>query len=163
MQTAKYFNKKYPNLQLKQPLISSWVKHEEAWQAKFESDTAFSQTSKQICQTQHPEVMEMLDLWVSKAMADQVILTGEVLCQKWQKFADLVGIPEDKWLKLSDGWLSWYKTWMGLKAMKCYGEAGSAALTTVAKEQTQIQGIIEAGSYELWDVFNTDEGPFNYV
>ena len=52
---------------------------------------------------------------------------------------------------------------MGLKAMKCYGEAGSAALTTVAKEQTQIQGIIEAGSYELWDVFNTDEGPFNYA
>ena len=107
--------------------------------------------------------MEMLDLWVSKAIADQVILTGEVLHQKWQKFADLVGIPEDKRLKLSDGWLSWYKTWMGLKAMKCYGEAGSAALTTVVKEQTWIQGIIEAGGYELRDVFNTDEGPFNYA
>ena len=105
----------------------------------------------------------MLDLWVLKAMADQVILTGEVLCQKWQKFADLVGVPEDERLKLSEGWLSRYKTRMGLRAMKCYGEAGSANSTTVAEEQNRIQGIIEASGYELRDVFNTDEGPFNYA
>ena len=46
--TAKYFNMKYPNLWLKQPLISSWIKHEDTWRAEFESTTALLQTTKQI-------------------------------------------------------------------------------------------------------------------
>jgi hypothetical protein len=45
---------------------------------------------------QHPEVTEMMDLWVSQAMDHKILLTGEVLCQKWVKFANLVGIPEDE-------------------------------------------------------------------
>jgi hypothetical protein len=52
---------------------------------------------------QHPEVTEMIDLWVSMAMADNLLLTGEVLHQKWKKFADLVGVPEDEQLNLSKG------------------------------------------------------------
>lgn len=60
-------------------------------------------------QTQHPEVTEMLDLWVSKAMADKILLTGEVLRQKWKEFADLAAIPEDEQLCLSEGWLTRYK------------------------------------------------------
>ena len=45
----------------------------------------------------------MMDLWVLKAMGDGVLLTGEVLRQKWTKFADLVGIPQDERLNLSNG------------------------------------------------------------
>jgi len=45
----------------------------------------------------------MLDLWVLKAMADNLLLTGEVLHQKWNFFADLAGVLEDKHLNLSDG------------------------------------------------------------
>lgn len=48
----------------------------------------------------------MLDLWISKAMADNVLITGEVLRQKWKKFADLQGVPEDERLTLSEGWLT---------------------------------------------------------
>jgi len=40
--------------------------------------------------------MEMMELWVTKAMQDKIQLTGEVLQQKWKAFADLVGIPEDE-------------------------------------------------------------------
>ena len=43
----------------------------------------------------------MLELWVAKAMADGV--TGEVLQQKWHKFADLKNIPQDERLTLSEG------------------------------------------------------------
>ena len=91
---------------------------------------------KRVCQTQHPEVTEMLDLWVSKAMADGILLTGEVLHQKWRKFADLAGVPEDKRLNLSEGWLGRYtgKARIGLKQMKCHGEAASAAAETVEME-----------------------------
>ena len=45
----------------------------------------------------------MIDLWVSKAMNDKLLLTGQALRQKWSTFADLVGIPEGDKLKLSDG------------------------------------------------------------
>ena len=38
----------------------------------------------------------MLDLWVSHAMANNVLLTSEVIRQKWKKFVDLVGVPEDE-------------------------------------------------------------------
>ena len=57
----------------------------------------------------------MMDLWVLKAMNDKILLTGEVLRQKWNTFATLVGIPEDDRLKLSEGWLTRFKERNGLK------------------------------------------------
>jgi Tc5 transposase DNA-binding domain len=52
---------------------------------------------------------------VSNAMLDNILLTGEVLHQKWIRFADLVGVPKDEQLNLSDGWLAQFKTRNGLK------------------------------------------------
>ena len=53
--------------------------------------------------------MEMMYLWVLKAMGDGILLTGEILRQKWNAFANMVGIPDDDWLKLSNGWLKCFK------------------------------------------------------
>ena len=58
-------------------------------------------------------------------MAENLLLTGEVLCQKWKKFADLAGVLEDECLNLSDGWLSRFKARNSLKQFKHHGEAGS--------------------------------------
>jgi len=41
-----------------------------------------SKTAKKLCQTQHPEIIEMLDLWVLKAMGNGILLTGDTLCEK---------------------------------------------------------------------------------
>ncbi|KAF9228943.1 hypothetical protein BS17DRAFT_805636 [Gyrodon lividus] len=71
--TTNHFHGIYPNLKIKQPLIPAWVKDEARW----------------VCQTQHLEVTEMLELWVSKAMADNLLLTGDILRQKWKDFANL--------------------------------------------------------------------------
>ena len=51
----------------------------------------------------------MMLLWVSQAMGDGILLTGDVLRQKWNNFADLAGIPEDERLMLSNGWLARFK------------------------------------------------------
>ena len=91
--------------------------------------------TKHACQTQHPEVTEMMDLWVLKAMVNNLLLTGEVLQQKWAKFADLVGIPHDEHLNLSDGWLACFKVRNGLKQFKHHEEAGSADVATVEREK----------------------------
>ncbi|KAF9221437.1 DDE-domain-containing protein [Gyrodon lividus] len=47
-----------------------------------------------------------------------------------ESFADLVGVPDDEHLGLSEGWLSQYKTQNGLKQTKCHGEAASALSET---------------------------------
>ena len=67
-----------------------------------------------------------MDLWVSKAMADGILLTVEILRQKWNTFADLDGVPGEERLKLSNGWLARFKERNGLREMKRHGEAGTA-------------------------------------
>ena len=84
----------------------------------------------------------MMELWVSKAMADGILLTGEILKQKWIAFADLEGVPKDERLKLSNGWLACFKERNGLKEMTRHGEAGTAKPETVEYEQRWVQDLI---------------------
>jgi hypothetical protein len=161
--TAKHFDAIYPNLKIKQPLISAWVKDEKKWQAEWEASGRGKRTTKRPCQTQHPDVDEMLSLWVTKALEDGMNLTGEVLRQKWTKFADLSGIPMDERLQLSEGWLTRFKQRHGLKERKRHGEAASADLQTVEKERQRVQDIIGEGRYKLKDIFNMDETGLFYA
>src|SRR5712672_2453564 len=99
----------------------------------------------------------MMYLWVSKAMNDGILLTRDVLRQKWNTFADLAGIPKDKRLKLSNGWLGRFKKRSGLQQMKRQGEAASSNAETVKKERKRLQDLIREAGYELRDIFNMDE------
>lgn len=155
--TAKHFDPIYPNLKIKQPLVSTWVKEEAKWREEWARAGGQTHAAKRICQTQHPDVTEMLDLWVSKAMADNLLVTGEVLRQKWTRFADLAGVPEDERLALSEGWLGRFKNRSGLKQLKRHGEGGSADPESIENERRRIQGLIKEYGYELRDVFNMDE------
>jgi len=49
------------------------------------------------------------------------------------EFADEACIPNDKCLKLSDGWLAQYKTRTGLKEFKYHGEAASVGSETAER------------------------------
>jgi len=99
----------------------------------------------------------MMDIWVSCALSDNVLLTGKVLHQKWTHFADLKGIPEDDRLKLTNGWLAQYKVRKELKEYKCHGKAASVSLETAETEQQQIQGLVAMYGVEPRDLFNADE------
>jgi len=116
--TANHFNTIYPSLQLKQPRVSAWLKNEGVWHIKYDASTGREHTNKQIHQTQHLKMMKMLGVWILKAMADNMLLMGEVLHQKWKTFAELIGVPDDECLKLSEGWLNHYKAQNGLKGIK---------------------------------------------
>ncbi|KAF8229004.1 hypothetical protein L208DRAFT_1214064, partial [Tricholoma matsutake] len=153
---AKHFDPIYPNLKMNQPLVSAWVKGEAKWWEEW-AHSSGGHTAKRAHQTQHPEVTKMMELWVSKAMAESVLLTGEVLRQKWTKFADLAGVPQDEHLNLSDGWLSCFKARTGLKQFKRHGNAASADLEAVKREQKRVQELIDKYGYELRDIFNMDE------
>ena len=159
--TAKHFNTIYPNLNIKQPLVSSWAKDEAKWRAEFESSSSiFAHTAKRARQTEHPEVTEMLDLWVTKALEDGNILTGEVLRQKWIVFADMVGVPGDERLNLSDGWLASFKARHALKDLERRREARSA---DPVRERQRIQEQIAASGYDYRDIFKMDETGLFYA
>jgi len=96
----------------------------------------------------------MLDLWVSAAMSDNILITGEVLCQKWTEFADEACIPNDEHLKLSGGWLARYKTRTGLKEFKCHGKAASVGSE---RERQRIQDLVRTYGVKPQDLFNADE------
>lgn len=112
---------------------------------------------KRMKQTEHPGVNEMLELWVTKAMADGIHINGEALRHKWTQFADMDGVPNDERLNLSEGWLTAFKKRCGLKEFKRHGEAGSASAEDVEKERTRVHELIVRCRYRLKDIFNMDE------
>jgi len=99
----------------------------------------------------------MMNIWVLEAMLHNILLTGEVLCQKWTKFTDMMGVPNDDCLNLSDGWLAQFKARNGLKEFKCHGEAASASVEMAERKQQHIQELVKEYSVDPWDLFNTDE------
>ena len=112
-----------------------WVSEEPKWRQEWAESVAASANpgaAKRVRQTEHPQVTEMLELWVAKATAENVLLNGGVIRQKWTNFADLLGIPESERLHLSDGWLSKFKERVGLKDIRGHGEAASSQPTLVA-------------------------------
>ena len=105
----------------------------------------------------------MLELWIEMACEDGLILTGELLCQKWRSFADLAEVPPDDRLVLSEGWLTRLKQRKGLKEMKHHGNAASAHLNTVERERQQIQVLIQQSGLAARDIFNMDETGLFYA
>ena len=162
--TAIHFNEVYPNLQLKQPTISSWVKDESKWRARYGLENGTTAPSaKRTRLSRHPDVVEMLDLWIIKACEDGLLLTGDTLRQKWQQFADLSGVPQHERLTLSEGWLSRCKLRTGLKGVKRHGDAASACPEAVENEQQRIRSIIKQSGFAMRDVFNMDETGLFYA
>jgi hypothetical protein len=80
MKIAQHFNAVYPNLKIKQLLVLSWIKEEVKWRELWEqTNHQDNWAAKRAQQTEHPEVSEMMYLWVLKAMADGILVTREVL------------------------------------------------------------------------------------
>ncbi|KAG6853176.1 hypothetical protein H0H87_008786, partial [Tephrocybe sp. NHM501043] len=142
--TARHWDKIYPNLTLKHYTISPWLVQEKEIQEEYQKlmERGQSTKTKRVKQVEHPEANEMLELWVAKAMMDNVLLSSEILRQQWSRFADLLQIPEDERLKLSDGWLEGFKNRCGLKGYKQHGEAGSAKPEDVEDEHEWLRELI---------------------
>jgi len=155
--TAKHFNEINPSLRLTQPKMLEWLKKEPGWCMEHGANSGLSRSVKRIHQTLHSEITDMLDLWVSKVMSDNILLTGKVLRQKWRSFADHARVPVGEQLSLSNGWLARYKFHMDLKQVKWHGKAGSTDQEIVQKERLCIQGLVKSGGYRQHDIFNADE------
>jgi hypothetical protein len=80
----------------------------------------------------------------------------EIICYR-------CGIPDDEYLKLSEGWLSRYKARVGLKEIKRHGEAASVTIKIAEKERLCIQDLIRKKGYVKHNVFNADDTSLFYT
>lgn len=140
--TAMHFKTIYLNVNITQPQVSDWLKEEVQWQEEYEKNPGSAAKMKCAWQTEHPEVTEMLEIWVKIALQKKVKLTGELIWQKWRVFVTATNVPKEDWLTLSNGWLAWFKNCLGLKAYKNHGEAGSADPEDVEREFKKIQQLV---------------------
>ena len=118
---------------------------------------------KRTRQTEHPEITEMMEMWITQALNRGVQLTGDLLRQKWTEFADIRKVPEEDRLKLSHGWLTRLKQRMAIKEYQSHGEAGSADPKDVEMERQRIKKLIEENGYHLRDIYNMDETGLFYA
>lgn len=151
--TAKHFDKIYPELRLKQPRISDWVKGEESMRKEYESGVGLH--SKRKVMTEHPQVTQALEMWVAQAEHKGMVVTGDVIRAMWTKFANMFKVPDEHRLGLSEGWLTCFKRRNGLRTIKRHGEAGAASPQTVADERKRMRAITNL--YHPSKIFNMDE------
>jgi Tc5 transposase DNA-binding domain len=139
-------------------LISAWVQEESKWRKEWsEAQSSSERERKRIRLVENPQATEMLEMWISKAMNDKVLVTGEVLRAKYRQFEEMLGIPEEQRLKLSAGWLESLKNRAGLKSYKRHGEAGSTLLEDANAERERVKKLIQDLRYAPGDTFNMDE------
>jgi hypothetical protein len=140
-------------------LVSDWLQNEKKWCDRWAEaeEKGRAGNAKHLKQVEHPEIEDMMELWIAKAMHNGVHLTGEFIWQEWTRFADLAGIAPEERLVLSDGWLAALKRRCGLKEFKRRGGAASASVADITAERARIQQLILYEGYNLWDVFNMDE------
>ncbi|KAI7957779.1 hypothetical protein MJO29_001978 [Puccinia striiformis f. sp. tritici] len=151
--TAVHFGKVYPDLKIKQPLLSKWLKSEDAIRLK--SSQSAHESTKKVRQLSYPKVEASLVEWMTQAIHCNMTITGDIIKARWRDFARLAGIPSEEWLKLSGGWLDSFKRRHQLKSYRKHGEAASADITVVESEVERVKEITK--DYLLKDIFNMDE------
>jgi hypothetical protein len=133
--TAKHFQTVYPELRIKQPLISAWLKNEGSIRAKKKYVNA---SVKRMRMIQYPRVDELLGEWAREAIAHHVHLTDSLLREKWKELARQENIPPDDWLHLSHGWLASFKARKGLKQQR---RSSLSSSTAAAADDDAATGI----------------------
>lgn len=73
----------------------------------------------------HTEADEVLSMWVTQVLESNDNVTGDVIHEKWRRFATFLQMHKNEWPVLSKGWLTRFKDWNGLKKRKEHGKAVS--------------------------------------
>lgn len=153
--TAKFFNEKWPDLDLKQPKVSDWIKKEENIRQLHAQNPAVAANTRRVNPIRHKEADKALAMWVTQALEDKVNVTGDVIREKWRRFATFLQILEAEWPALSEGWLTRFKDRNGLKERKKHSEVASQNTTTADAERKRVREICLL--FALCDIYNLDE------
>jgi predicted DNA-binding protein YlxM (UPF0122 family) len=136
---------------VKRNTVCDILKNKEKWlNIELNSSDATKQKEKF---PKFPELEEALAIWISKALAANKTITGEIIIAKAANFAKLMNIEN---FTGSIGWLNNFKKRHNIKQYNKHGEAQSGPNEEeLNKEREKLQELI--GNFDLEDVFNCDE------
>ena len=135
------------------------MKQEESLREKFAENQG--KDVKRDIVVKFPLTNAALELWVSHCTSSNVLLTGDILRQKWKSYATIFQEEGAEELKLSNGWLSSIKARTGLKQVQRHGEGESVNLGDVNRERARLRDILR--HYKPQDIFNMDETGLYYA
>ncbi|KAI0993780.1 hypothetical protein K3495_g14404 [Podosphaera aphanis] len=129
---AKNFGGKWPELQIKLPLISSWMTQKASLKEKFAANQRPDVKKNPV--TKCPQINAALELWISHCTSSDVLSIGDLLRQKWKRYATIFQEDGAEELKLSESWLNLIKARTGLKQVRRHGEGESVNINDVYQE-----------------------------
>jgi Tc5 transposase DNA-binding domain/CENP-B N-terminal DNA-binding domain len=142
---------------IKKNTVCDILKNKEKW-LNIELTSSNSAKQKQES-AKFPELEEALAIWVSKALAANKTITGEIIIAKAINFANLMNIEG---FTGSSGWLSNFKKRHNIKQYNKHGEAQSGlSEEELDKEKEKLRELIS--NYDIEDVFNCDETGINFT
>jgi hypothetical protein len=153
---AKHLQKKFPKLQ---QFSISRIKGQAAAIRERAKDLT-QLTYKRPRKVQYPALESALSLWVVEMESRGVKLSGDLICGQARRFAQMLGVDDNNFLKLSNGWLDSFKARHLLKSYRFHGEAASVSEAGVQAARKRLQEI--TSHYALRDVFNMDETALFY-
>ena len=103
----------------------------------------------------------MLSQWVTQALQSKLTITGDVIRAKWREFETMEKIPSEKWLTLSQGWMSSFKARHQLQSFKKHGEAAQANEDSILAEKKRLSELVKG--FERRDIWNLDETGLMYA
>lgn len=141
----------------KKNTVSDILKNKEKWlNVELNNSNATKQKDKP---PKFPELEEALIIWISKALAANKTITGEIILAKANDFAKLMKIEN---FTGSIGWLSNFKKRHNIKQYIKHGEAQSGPNEEeLTKEREKLQELIS--NFDLENVFNCDETGNHFV
>ncbi|KAI1006655.1 hypothetical protein K3495_g1559 [Podosphaera aphanis] len=111
--------------------------------------------------TKCPQTNAALELWISLYTSSNVLLTGDLLRQKWKHYATNFQEDGAEELKPSGGWLNSIKARTGLKQVRRHGEGESMNINDVYLEIARLRELL--CNYGPKDIFNMDETGLFYA
>uniref|UniRef100_M4B1X8 HTH CENPB-type domain-containing protein n=1 Tax=Hyaloperonospora arabidopsidis (strain Emoy2) TaxID=559515 RepID=M4B1X8_HYAAE len=93
---------------------------------------------------QHLILEEAVSLWVLQCQHRGVIITGDIICAKDHRLAQLLGTPDDA-ITFSHGWLHKFQQHHMLRAINIYRESGSVDVEAMSKALPDVKKPMDAG------------------
>jgi Tc5 transposase-like DNA-binding protein/CENP-B-like protein len=135
---------------IKQNTVSDILRQKNKWlNINPDSEAANKQRERLV---HFPQIEKALSLWITNALAAELIINTDILREKAKFFAQQFEINN---FIASNGWIDKFKQRHNLKEYIKWGEAKSAPLETLDEERKILREIIK--NYDLNDVFNCDE------
>lgn len=129
----------------------------EEYLSQYEDENMSKDRCRKIRKTENEDVNELVWTWFKKARAMDIPLSGPLVQEAAQNFAQKLGKEA---FQASNGWLESFRNRHQIEFRTFHGEADSADSTSASEFLARLGEI--CNGYKLEDIFNADETALYY-